>query len=363
MFRAGKKGWIGIEWGTQSLKVAQLERAKGSLRIAASAVVSRKPNQSQSPDLLSFFPAWSAEDVQTAVASDEHFTGRLAACVLPMHLTDLRALTIPPGTAAEQRAMIANELESSQTEAGEEVEFDYWQSPSANTSAATLSVNALSAPRKIVDRVARTLSEAGLVCQAIDGLPLVLSRAAILAHGLPCEPVAVLDWGYASSTFCVVSGDGPIFTRHLRNCSFAKLLETIGQMLCLPEEDVLEILAKYGLPGGAPDDKIAGQLQSVASELAEPILHEIVEELRRTVDYLKVQHPEIALERFCLTGDGAAVRHVDHFLAQRIGLPVDLWGLPVAMEGDVRRQLNDAARLGPAAALSALAWTSGQETI
>jgi Tfp pilus assembly PilM family ATPase len=351
-----RRGWIGIEWGTQTLKIAQAECKRGELRIAASAMVPRRPTSPEIQDPLSIRPAWSAQDLQAALASDSRFTGKKAACVLPIHLTDLRTMAIPPGSPAERHAMVSNEISSLRGDTGEEIEFDFWESGHGDSIQATESVNTLSVSSRLVAELTQTLSRAGLCCEILDGLPLALSRAAAMQYGLECPPTAVLDWGFASSIFCVVRAGKLIFSRHLRNCGLAKLFETVGQLLNLPEEDVLEILARYGLPEESSADASTKEIQAAIAEAARPHLNEIVEELRRTIAYLGTQFAGIVLERLCLTGDGAAVRHTDRFLSDLIGLSVDVWQLPATAANGRSGLPHESASLGAAFALSVLAW-------
>jgi Tfp pilus assembly PilM family ATPase len=362
MFGDCRKGWIGIDWAAQALKLAQVERGRGELGIAASAIVERHSDARGTGESTAAVPPWSADDLRTALTSDPRFSGRRAACVLPMHLTDLRPVSVPPGTAVERYAMVRNEIASGAGDDGEETEFDFWDSDGGDASPGAGNVNTLSVSRRVVNEVTRTLSQAGLDCEVLDGLPLAMNRAVGLMYG-PCyaAPVAVLDWGFASSTFCVVCNGGLLFTRHLRNCGLVKLFETTRQTLNLSDEDVMEVLARYGLPGGDRQDGNAGEIQAAIAETAGPHLHEIGEELWRTIAYAGTQHSGIVLERLCLLGDGASVRHGDYFLSRKLGLPVDRWGLPAATATPFGLAEGWSARLGGAVALSALAWSGSGE--
>jgi type IV pilus assembly protein PilM len=363
MFGTCRKGWIGIEWGTQALKLAQVERNKGSVRVAASAIVTRKPEAAEAGGPVGRTPPWSSQDLRTALASDPRFSGRNVACVLPMHLTDVRSLAIPAGTIAERYAMVANEVAAARGATGDPVEFDFWESDTGDSSHAAASVNTLAVSRRVVTEVTQTLSQAGLVCEVLDGLPLVLSRAVGLAYDSDGVTTAVLDWEFASSTFCVVRAGNPMFTRHLRNCGLSKLFETVGRTLNLPEEEVAEVLTRYGLPDESSQDGHAREIQDVIVEAARPHLSELVEELQRTIAYMGTQHAGVVLDRFCLTGDGAVVRHADRFLSRLVGLPVDVWGLPAKAEDDAGVSAASTSRLGAAIALSALGWTSAQRGV
>lgn len=348
------KGWIGIEWGAQTLRLAQVERDREGVRVVASAVASRsRPIGSQDP--LSVVPDWSPDELRAAVRSSS-FSGRSVACVLPMHLSDLRQLTIPPGSAAERYAMVSSELALAQGEASRNVLFDFWDAGGGSRKSPE-TVNAMSVPSDIVEEVVRTMTRAKLHCEVLDGLPFAMSRAVGLAFGRAHAPLAVFDWGRVSGTFCMVHHGMPVFTRHLRNCGLAKLLESVGHALALPESDVLETLAVYGLPGEKSDDDRADEIQAVIADAAGGPLHEVVEELRRTIAYMGTQHAEMSLERLCLTGECATIRHVDRFLASQLNVPVDVWTLPRASAGQGVVSESSMPHFASAIALSALAWT------
>jgi Tfp pilus assembly PilM family ATPase len=355
MFGNRRKGWIGIEWGTRTLRLAQVERDRGNLRIAASAVVSRPRDSHKPEDMLFAIPDWSADQLRTAVHSGNGFSGRSVACALPMHLTDLRQLTIPPGNDDERYAMVSNEIASAQGDAAKETVFDFWE-PDGAIRQSTRTVNALSVPSDIVAKVTRTMTRAGLACEVLDGLPFSLSRAVNLMYGPLHAPLAVMHWGRISSAFCMVCDGMPLFTRHLRNCGMTKLLDTLSQALALPEDDIIQTLTAYGLPDDSTRDEQASEIQAVIADAAQSQLHEIVVELRRTMDYIGTQHADTLPERLCLTGDCATIQHVDRFLSSQIGLPVDIWNLPPTATAENAAPAVSTSPFAAAIALSALAF-------
>jgi Tfp pilus assembly PilM family ATPase len=263
MLLSRRKGWIGIDLGSRTIKLAQAERAGTSIRVAASAVTQRsgESGQTQHPDAQDC--DWHANDVLAALSLDAGFAGRRVACVLPMHVTDLHVVTVPPGGEGERRAMISHELASICSNDRQEREFDFWEpeSRAAGDASASDNVNVLSVPRELAWRTVRSLSGAGLHCEVMDGLPFALARAMDLACG-PGEraPVAAVDWGYTSGTFCVVSQRRPQFTRHLRDCGFGLLVDKVGQALGLSQNEAVQVLTDYGLPGPQRRDGICGDM-------------------------------------------------------------------------------------------------------
>ncbi len=358
MFATRHRGWIGIEWGTHVLKLAQLERRQGTWRVAAAALVQRKCSPDEGQEQLAAGPVSNANELRAATLGDARFSGRRVACALPMHLSEMRQLTIPPGSAAERYAMVWNEMAAAPVAAPEDALFDFWEADAATTADAAETVNTMSARGDVVANVTATLTQAGLTCEVLDGLPFAVGRAVGMILGRAHAPVAVLDWGRASSMFCLVRDGLPLFTRHLRNCGLDKLLESVGQTLGLPEVDVREVLARYGFPGDPAADAQATEIQAVIAEAAQAQLGELVEELQRTIAYMGTQIVGIRPEQLCLIGDGAAVKHAGRIVADQLHLSVDTWEAATSASPGGGPEAIALPQFATAIGLSALAWTS-----
>ncbi len=356
-----KRGWIGIEFGSRTLRAAQLERGRTGLRFAASARVPWIRPAGDEPGSSEADYPWSARDILSALSLRDDFRGRRAACVLPMSLVDLHALTLPPGDPFQRRAMVAHEL--SEIFAGEDGDrlFDYWEAePGTSRSSANLpNVKVLSAPRRLVQRVARDVSRAKLTCEVMDGLPCVVARAVALAYGsAPKALVGAVDWGHASATFTAVHAGQSLYARNLRNSGAGRLVESVSQALGLSMDETAEVLETYGLPDPEVQDAVRREIQEVIAEVAATHLREMVEDLKKTISYLQMQYADISLERLCLLGEGATVRNVATHLSERLGLPVDTWHLPEPTGETGMAADNHPALFANSAALSALAWNS-----
>jgi len=360
MFRPCRKGWIGVDLGPRTLALAQAERAASGVRIAASAVVRDPDASAGAPDAGPGQSPWDAHDVRAALSLHPGFSGRRVACVLPMQATDLSVLTLPPGKDAERRAMIAQELSSAFAGDRQQREFDFWEPAAAAATAdgaAKDNVNVLSVSRRVAQRAVRSLSDAGLRCDVMDGLPFALARAVDLAYPEPGPPVAAVDWGYGSGTFCVVSGGRPQFTRHLRTCAFGPVVDCVRQALGLSEDEATRVLADYGLTGPGGRDPMHREIQAAIREVTVPPLNELAEELNRTISFVRMRYAAIVPQRVCLFGEGATVRNVAAHVSERIGLPVEVWRMPASAgeKSSVPEELTPL--LGAAIALSALAWS------
>ena len=358
MVRNWRKGWIGVDLGTRSVKLAQVGREASGLCLHEALVIPRRvPVNGEAHEDR---PVSARPEVRNALALGKRFSGCKAACALSMHWCQAKLLTVPAGSEAEQRSIVAQELTSAQPDRSEPQEFDFWRAAVAGngSDASGDTVIALSVSRRLATQAGRDLYESGLCCRTLDGIPLALSRAVQMASTAnDHQPVAAMDWGFADATFFTVSRGRPTFVRRLRDCGFGGVLQCICETfgVCLDEAEAI-------LTGSSPLDAKAEapareRLQQVLHEVAVEPLNIVVEELAKTLGFLKRQSPVVAPERMWLFGAGALWSNATAFLSSQIGLPVEKWclesaGISAAPHLGFRTEI-----LAPAIALSSLAWT------
>jgi Tfp pilus assembly PilM family ATPase len=193
----------------------------------------------------------------------------------------------------------------------------------------------------------------------MDGLPFTLARAVRLAYGRNGKtPIAAVNWGFTSGTFCVVSDGRPQFTRHLRSCGLGATIVSVSRALGLSEDAAMQLLTKHGLPNPKCQAGNGREIQEVIAEVAAQQLNEIADELKKTIAYLHKRSAAMLPQRLCLLGEGATMKNVPAFLSQKVGLPVEGWRLPHSGNGDCVDSKNRSELLGTAVALSTLAWES-----
>jgi Tfp pilus assembly PilM family ATPase len=358
VFNGRSKGWIGIDLGTRAVKVAQVERVGAQLRLAGARVIRRGAAAGDNDSPVPAAAWWSEVCRQETLR--EGFSGRRAACVLSASATDLRAVGVPEGAEDERRAMIAGELDAIYAGNAAGRVFDFWQ-PQPQSSAGQSSlenVTVLSVAEAEAADVAASLWRAGFYCETLDGLPLALARAVQLASPAAGEtPVAALDWGSTSATFCIVRAGRPVFTRHLRDCGFAALPAAVAEALNLSADDAEQLLATHGLCDPARRDDALADVQEILTDISAEPLAAVVAQLDRTLAYPELHRSGLMPERIWLFGGGATVRNAAAVLSERIGLPVQAWTLPLGAAAPMGIS-PPLSLLGPAVALSALAWLS-----
>jgi Tfp pilus assembly PilM family ATPase len=353
-----KRGWIGIDVGTRAIKLAQVERAPHGLRLVDAIVIPRTTTtSSDGPDGTA--PATCREEVRAALAMSSRFSGRTAACTLSMHWCQAKTLKVPVEDGTADRTLIARKMESAGY--AEHVDFDFWRTDVVEDGDArpTDGVIALAVSRRNAAQLAADVSRCGLDCRALDGVPMALTRAVGMVSAADYgRPVAAVDWGFGEATLCAISGHTPAYVRRLRGCGFGSVLQAVGGALGL-HVDELETLVSTSPNGRSAADHAARQeLQRAIPDLARLPLRTVVDELRRTLTFLKNQLPALAPERIWVFGAGAIWRQAGEFLGSRVDLPVATWRLCDAGIGSVPGLSPPEEILAPAVTLSALAWSS-----
>ena len=348
------RGWIGIDIGSRAIKVAQVERAQGEMRIVESLVL--EDDARSVLDEQNRLADWAPLALEALLRSATHASGKAAACAISVSATESRTLEIPLASEAEMHEMIAQELEV--VEDGESSlpgrEFDYWviDDPGRSDSSELALVGAISMPSALAESVGRSVLRCGLRCEVLDAAPWSLSRAIGLTASPSEQPSAVLDWGASTAMLTVVRHGQPVFTRSLRDCPFRRVSQAIQNGLGATPDECCELLNNYGVAVGGPDD---GDVERVVSELISDAIQALVEEVNKTLSYLKGQRGAIAPEKLWLAGGGATVRNLDALLSARLGLATASWEMPRA---DEAARAAPTALFAQAAALSALKWSS-----
>jgi Tfp pilus assembly PilM family ATPase len=353
-----KKGWIGVDIGTRSIKLAQVEQAATGLRLSDSRVIPRRV-PAKGDDTDASCPVRSEQEIRSALSLGRGFSGRAAACALSMRWCQAKSLTVPAGSKAEQRSIVAKELRNRHADGSDEQEFDFWHTGAAETDSEIQSENviAMTIPHRWAVQIADDVRHSGLICHALDGLPLALARAVWMSSASGDDQASVaVDWGFSEATFCTVTGGQPTFVRRLRACGFGSVLQAICRAFDVSLDEAELLVNGSGLPGDEPGQSAKEQFQEVLFEVAADPLSTMVEELGRTLGFLKRSDSAAVPGRMWLFGAGALWKGANEFLSSRINHPVETWSLETAGVHTAAESPVPAEILAPAIALSSLAW-------
>lgn len=352
------KGWIGLDLGHRSITIAQLERSRRGLRIAAACEMPRTAIPSLAPTRPGGYCEVSRQELQTARLLASGLAGKAAACVLPMSVTELTHASLPPGDPREQHAMVASEMEASWGHARRR--FDFWSSLGTGPDAAAslLDVNVISIEESLAASTAEVLHIARFDCRVLDALPHAVARAVSMA--VPSSlgrPLAALHLASDHALFVVSQNGAPAFTRLLRNGGMNRIVACVSESLGLLEEEAVHVLRELGLPDVGTQGEPETDIQEVLGEIVKGPLGEIADELRRTLSYLATLGPELVPDSVCALGEGAAIRNLTQHLSEKADMSLWNWSLGGEVAPPKPIELPPSL-LAVGAALSTLAWES-----
>jgi type IV pilus assembly protein PilM len=351
-------GWIGVDVGTHTVKLAQVARDGAAVRLHRAAVIQRPATWSGGDSLGQDQPLTSQLEISAAMECGE-FVGRNAICALPMNVCQLRSLNIPPGSDAERRTIIGDELAEEWGELRNPMEFDFWEmdaSPGDKNSDA-FNVSVIAASRLWIGQVWHDCRKAGMNCWAMDGVPLAMARAVGMLGGLGGGRRGLaIDWGYSNTTLCVVGDDRALYSRRITGCAFGRVIEAIMERFDVTLDEAQHLAETDGL---AIEDASSGDGNDSAraiSEAAAPALDALVHQVGRTLQFTEMQRRHLQPAAIWLLGGGATLKNVDAYLTDKLSTPVRIVSLS-PQEGAIACAAGRrSAVFGNAAALSALAW-------
>ena len=276
----------------------------------------------------------------------------------------VRTLTLPPISDAKQLATAVR------FQAADEVPMPLDQAVLEHMSLGTVEtedgprmrVLIVAARRDMIDQLLGAVRRAGLRPEGIDLSAFAMVRALAAKHDSP-----VLHLAVGGVVNLAVARDGEcLFTRVLSGGTEAMAIDVAERAQVPIEEARLALVAAGAAPEPAravppapePDPVVAPDLEPVAAPEPEPIdlvaaaqlvaagepadgdpvhaaarraiddsLRRIASEIRTTLDFhLRSDEP---VAHVLLTGTGAAVPGYRDALAERLGLPVELAGVPV----------------------------------
>lgn len=347
-------GWIGVDVGTHTVKLAQAMRDGAGARLHRAAVIQRSTPWSGDDALGLDQPSTSFSEIRAALECGG-FSGRDAVCTLPMNVCQLRCLNVPPGTDRERRTIIGGELVEDWAALRHPMEFDYWEMEPARSEKPTdaFNVSVLATSRHWLAQLFRDCRKCGLDCWAVDGVPLAMARSVGLAGGASGGRRALaVDWGYSNVTLCVVGDDRPLYSRRVHDCAFGRVLESIMTTLHVSLDEAQHLVDTQGLAAGGNETALQRAIMNVVSEPIEELLRHI----RRTLHFTESQRRHLQPAAVWLMGGGASLRNIGPHLSEQLQLPVHIWELPHTDEPIACARGARSAVFSGAMALSAAAW-------
>ncbi|MCA9230677.1 MAG: pilus assembly protein PilM [Planctomycetales bacterium] len=353
MFGIKQTGWIGIDIGTATVKLAQLSRSNNKPRLTGLAMVPRRAAWRIAE--LAEQTLSSNDEICAAVSLHPGFQGKLAAITPPMALCKVHTLDRTKTHDPSDERFVRAAIELATQRSADQLQFDTWDAEPEPEGRAPRRANVLTVATHWADQFFDDLRLSGWSCQAIDGLPLALARAVAMVQPKDSTaPVAALDWGFAEATLCIVLAGNPVYVRSLKACGLNRLLDKLVESLDVTTEEAQRLLHEQGVLGHSTSSPTS--IQELIEEIIADPLAQLISEYQRTVSHLQCQRRSIVPKRLVLFGGGATINGIAEQLTATLETKTTIWSPGQELAGPINSTGLPGCLFGPAIALSALAW-------
>jgi type IV pilus assembly protein PilM len=321
---------IGIDFGSHSIKMLQLDRRDEGYAVAAAASRTLPAEMPTSPteriELISGLIAQMLEGGQ--------FVGQQVVSCLPATTIQYKNLRVPRMPSDELPGAVAWEASDRLKMPSDTTHFQFFDAGEVRQGEELRrEIILLAAPHALVDEHVEVLTRCQLAPLAIDAVPGALARC--MMFRLPQEPEGpaqmVLDVGYTSSKVLILK-DGEVNFFKLIDIGGQKFNQTLAQNLAMPVADAADLRRRLQqVPQGdaaGSGEQLFGStrresLERAVFESLRTNAGELAKEVALCLRYYSVTFRGRKPETMLLTGGEAYETQLAKVLSQSADIPVE----------------------------------------
>jgi type IV pilus assembly protein PilM len=319
---------IGLDIGSHAIKAVQLEHEREGLAVKKAGSRPTPPEAVKAGVIVE--PAAVAAEVSALLdALEVEATAACVACAGPTVV--VRQLQLPTVSERQLRQSLQWEARNYISFPVEESTIEF-QVLARN--GAQMEVMMVAAPRELVEGQLETLSLAGLEAVAVEIQPFSAIRALVewSADGaLDEETVALMGLGAAYTDINIVRGRSFVLTRMIPIAGDS-MTEAIASALSM-EKPKAEALKETAMQVVSSEEERAtlDPFAQQASRAVEPLLDELIREVRRSLAYYDYQQQAPAqqaatpgVNRIIISGGTSKMAGLAKYLQSQLGVPVEM---------------------------------------
>ena len=336
---------IGVEIGTSAIKVVALRA--GSPPSLQHAVMVPTPIGSMRDGLV-VEPQAVATELRNLLA-EHHITTRYAVTAVPNQSAVTRNILVPRMDRKDLQEAIKWEAERYIPYPIDEVslDFDLLDNPDEVPENGQMEAVIAAAPTEHVARQVEVLRLAGLEPTIIDLKSFAALRALrgnLLGEHLTKstltgtnyteagEVALVMEIGASSSVINLVRGDRVLMTRNINVSAddFTTALQKAFDLDFTAAEDVKLGYATATTPTEDEEDLLNFDMSreqyspARVFEVVRPVLGDLITEIRRSLEFYRVQSGDVVVDRTFLAGGGAKLRGLSSAISDALGFRVEV---------------------------------------
>jgi type IV pilus assembly protein PilM len=341
--RFGSKGLIGLDIGSSSVKLVELNRkARGGFELTHLGVA---PVPNEAIVQGAFLNSGAiVEAIREALGKAKTRT-RLAAAAVSGHSVIVKKVSLPQMTRAELEEQIRWEAEQYIPFDVNEVNLDFQILEERGEG--QMDVLLVAAKKDLIDDYVQVITEAGLTPMAIDVAAFAVENAYEANYDAArSETVALVNIGAQTVNINVVANGAPSFTRDI-TAAGNQYTEEIQKALSISFEEAERI--KLGSRRGQiSQDVVPREVEEAMRAVSENVIGEI----SRSLDFYGATTAEGRISRVLISGGGAKVAGLKHAFQERTGHRIETLNPLARMVPTSRFDPDDLQDLAPTLGVS-----------
>jgi type IV pilus assembly protein PilM len=299
---------IGLDIGSKTIKIVELEKADGGFRLKASGIVGYKSNS----------PEHMADDKELAIMSDvirklcheAKINSHEAVISLPETQVFTRLVKFPLLSDSEIASAVKWEAEQYIPFPVEDAVIEHQiLDRKQNSTPPQVYVLLIAAPKVLVERYIKLAGMAKLQVVAVETELIALARAICPID----QTVMVSDFGARSTNIAIVRNGNLMMSRSIPTAGDA-LTRAVSQGLGIEAQQAEEYKKTYGASSAQLEGKIKGVL--------DPVLKMVADEMKKAVHYYQAEGEGEAPRTLILAGGTSSMPNVIGVMTRLTGMEV-----------------------------------------
>jgi type IV pilus assembly protein PilM len=309
LFRKSKE-IVGIDIGSSSVKLVQLEEQKGAYQLKNAGIL---PLPSEAIVDNSLMDTTSIVETIKSLVKSLDVKAKDAVCSISGNSVIIRKISLPAMTPEELEDQIAWEAEQYIPFDINDVNLDFEILDTDLAASGKMTVLLVASKKEIINEYVAVFNEAGLKLVVVDVDSFAIQNIFEQNYApAPDEVVALVNIGASIMNLNVVKGGVSLFTRDVQ-MGGNLYTEELQRQFALSGQDAERVKVTLDFP-----DK--ERLKDAISRINETVSIEI----NRSLDFYNSSAEDQKISKVYLSGGCAKVALLAESVGQRLGLPVEL---------------------------------------
>ncbi len=307
------KSALGLDIGSSSIKIAKLQRTGYSIRLKQYGVYPIPFGTLENGEIKD--PQLIADQIRR-VLNDLKIKTKGAVIAVAGQTVLVRHIKFPIMAKEELDSGIRFEAERYIPYPIEDACFAY-EVINEDAGNNEMEVMIVAAQRQLIESHVQCLKLAGIQPLAVDVQPFALVRALGLTKTQHNKTMAVLDIGAGTSDLVIYRSGSPRFTRIIPIAG-----NRLTQAVANEFKKSLQEAEKLKIKLGNPLTEEASTDEARVSKAISPVLDELIVEVRRSLDYYRLQQRGDEVDQIVICGGGARLKGCETYFTRELGMRV-----------------------------------------